>query len=291
MTIGLWGAMIGSTLAWSGFDVIRKHLVMSMPIEVLAFWISLAQLPGYLLWALLEGNFRVEQEYWLPAFASVVLNLAANFLFLISVQRGALSVTVPVLSFTPVFAAILAGPLLGEHLVLSQWWGVGIVTVSSLFLTASPSLVRTPLQLFTSFAGSPGVPQMLGVALLWAASPIFDKLALRGAAVPIHGAVLALTGAVGMGLLVLFKGQGAQLKLNRPTSFWIAAGGLTNIAALGLQLVSITTMVVSVFEAFKRASGVLLALILGALFFHERISRSRAFAAVFIASGVILVLK
>lgn len=291
MTQALWLSVVGSTLAWAAFDGVRKKLVTRIPVAALAFWISVAQLPGYLVWALIEGRFSLGAGYVLPASASFGLNLLANLLFLESVRRGPISVAIPVLSFTPVFAALGSIPLLGEHLGFLPWCGVAIVTGASVFLTAEPNQASNPLALVKGFFGSPGVPHMFGVAVLWSFSPLFDKLALRHAGVGVHGALMSLCIAFGMLLYLAQRRQLRSLLLPPGTQLFLGAGGFVNVAALGLQLVSITQMVVSVFEAFKRAGGVLIALVMGAVFFREEIGRTRATAAVLMAAGVILVLR
>lgn len=290
MAAALWTAIIGSTLCWAAFDAVRKRLVAKIPVAALAFWIAVAQLPGYLMWALVE-DAHWSAAYWLPASASFGLNLIANVLFLESVRRGPLSVTIPVLSFTPVFVALGSLPILGEQLSLAQWMGVAVVTGASLFLTARRATMTKPALLVSTFVSTPGVPHMLGVALLWSFSPIFDKLSLRHAGVGLHGALLALSGAAGMALYLGSRRQLSSIPLPRGTLSLVALGGGLNVAALGLQLVAITQMVVSVFESFKRAAGVLLALALGAVFFQERISRTRLFAAICMACGVALVVR
>lgn len=291
MTHTLWLSVMGSTLAWAAFDGVRKKLVTTIPVAALAFWISVVQLPGYIAWALIEGRFVLGDGYLLPASLSFALNLLANVLFLESVRRGPLSVAIPVLSFTPVFAALGSIPLLGEHLGVLQWCGVAVVTGASVFLTAQPNQARDPITLVKGFFGAAGVLHMFGVAVLWSFSPLFDKLALRHAAVGVHGALMALCIAFGMAGFLAHRGQWRSLALPAGTLPLLSAGGFTNVAALGLQLVSITQMNVSVFEAFKRAAGLLIALGMGAFFFHERISRTRAAAATLMAAGVVLVLR
>lgn len=291
MTHALWLSVVGSTLAWAAFDGVRKKLVTRIPVAALAFWISVAQLPGYLVWALIEGHFSLRDGYALPALLSIGLNLLANLLFLESVRRGPLSVAIPVLSFTPVFAALGSIPLLGEHLGALAWCGVAVVTGASVFLTAEPGQAKDPITLLKGFFGAAGVPHMFGVAVLWSFTPLFDKLALRHAPVGVHCVLMAFCIALGMAGYLAVRGQLQSLALPRGTFVLLGAGGVTNVAALGLQLVSITQMVVSVFEAFKRAAGLLIALAMGALIFHEKITRARAIAATLMAIGVVLVLR
>jgi drug/metabolite transporter (DMT)-like permease len=290
MTTSLLLIALGSTLSWSAFDVVRKRLVTCIPVASLAFWISAVQIPGYLVWGLWEGDFRFEDGYAGPALMSMALNLLANVLFLEAVRRGPLSVAVPVLSFTPVFVALGSMPLLGETLGWSQWVGVTMVTFASVFLTMEPGKSPRPAELVRRFIHSPGVLHMLGVAVLWAFTPIFDKLALRHAGVGLHGVALSVSGAVGMGVYLVARGQSRTLVLPRGTVGLLALGGVTNVAALGLQFLAVMQMVVSLFEAFKRAMGVLVALFLGVVVFDERVNGTRILAAVAMALGVVLVL-
>ena len=291
MTTSLLLIALGSTLSWSAFDVVRKRLVKEMPVAALAFWVSAAQLPGYFTWGLWEGRFTFSEGYLQPALISMMLNLVANVLFLESVRRGPLSVAIPVLSFTPVVVAVGSVPLLGESLGWSQWLGVVMVTLASVFLTTEAGKSHRPLALLLRFVRSPGVLHMLGVAVLWAFTPIFDKLALRHAGVGLHGSVLAASGALGMAAYLVARRQSRTLVLPPGTAPLVALGGATNVLALGLQFLAIVQMVVSVFEAFKRAMGVLVALVLGAFFFGEVVSRTRIAAAIAMALGVVLVLR
>lgn len=291
MTTSLLLIALGSTLSWSAFDVVRKRLVSEIPVAALAFWISVAQVPGYVAWGLWEGRFSFANGYLQPALISMVLNLIANVLFLESVRRGPLSVAIPVLSFTPVFVAVGSVPLLQESLGWSQWLGVVMVTLASVFLTTEPGKSHRPFSLLVSFVRSPGVLHMLGVAVLWAFTPIFDKLALRHAGVGLHGSLLAGSGALGMAVYLVARKQARTLVLPRGTAPFLALGGATNVMALGLQFLAIVQMVVSVFEAFKRATGVLVALVLGAFFFNEKVNRTRIIAAIAMALGVVLVLR
>lgn len=286
----IWAVMIGSTLAWATFDVVRKRLVERIPVGALAFWISVAQLPGYLVWAFFGRSFAVGSGYFVPGLLSMGLNLLANVLFLESVRRGPISVAIPVLSFTPVFVALSSIPLLDEHLSALQWLGVCIVSLGSLFLTREPNQSLRPDLLLLTFVRAPGVLPMMGVAVLWSLSPVLDKIALRHATVGVHGLLIALSGALGMAIYLLGRGQAKTLVLPKGSPRLVALGGLANVAALGLQLVSISAVMVSLFEAFKRALGVLLALAIGALFFREHISLARLGAAGSMAVGVLLVL-
>jgi drug/metabolite transporter (DMT)-like permease len=86
------------------------------------------------------------------------------------------------------------------------------------------------------------------------------------------------------------RGELPSLRTGRVPIRWLALGGGVNALALGLQLVAISSLVVSLFEAFKRAGGLLLAIALGAIFFGERLSPGKLAAGALMAVGVALVL-
>ncbi len=290
MPTSLWAIAIGSTLAWALFDVVRKRLVETVPVAALAFWLSVAQVPGYVIWLLLVPQRVPDIAYAGPAGISIVLNLLANLFFLASMKRIPMSTGIPLLSFTPVFVAVSSIPLLGEYLEVRQWLGVLLVTLGAFVLTAPPEAGLSLRRIVRSFWGNRGAMYMVAVAVLWALTPIFDKLALRHAGVGLHGLVLAVGVALGMGVVLWARSQLLSLRIAPQRLPLLAVGGGINVLALGLQLFAISAMVVSVFEAFKRAAGLLLAMILGQVLFRERLSAHRIVAGGMMATGVVLVL-
>lgn len=286
----LWAATLASTLAWAGFDAIRKGLVKHFDVASLSLWVSLAQIPGYLAWAAFEGKWSLAPGYWTPALISVVLNVVSNLAFFEAMRIAPFSITIPMLSFTPVFVALASGPWLGEELALAQWLGVGLVTVGAFLLAASRGEGGLNPRVFRAFFGERGVRLMLWVALFWALTPLADKQALRSAGIGMHGFVLAAGVALGMALYLLARGRLQQARVPREAIGLLFLGGATNVVALGLQFTAISGMVVSLFEAFKRACGLLLALLSGRIFFEEPLTRPKLLAGLVMAVGVVLVL-
>lgn len=66
------------------------------------------------VWALVDGDWSIAAGYWPWAAASIAINIAANVGYLVAVGRGPFSVAIPLLSFVPVFATLLAVPLLAQ---------------------------------------------------------------------------------------------------------------------------------------------------------------------------------
>ena len=111
---------IAAALCWSALDVIRKAVAGKATPEALAVFLLLGQLPFFAAWALYDQTWISDAGYWTPALVSMSANAIANVLFMRSVQLSPLSRTVPFLSLTPVFSALVAVPLLGEKNYLQK---------------------------------------------------------------------------------------------------------------------------------------------------------------------------
>src|SRR5690606_21438072 len=96
-----------SSFGWSLFDVTRKLLAERMPSHALLFWLMLGQMPFYGAWALLDGPPAIAADYLWPGLGCLSVNVLANFFFLVAVRISPLSLTIPMLAFSPVFATLV----------------------------------------------------------------------------------------------------------------------------------------------------------------------------------------
>jgi len=189
-----------SSLGFAALDAARKALARQLrPVPLVAL-LALGQLPLFLLWLALAGDTRLAAGYAAPASATIGLNVVANLLFIRAVHVSPLSVTIPFLSFTPVFSALLSLALLGEHPALAGWSGIGLVVAGALVVN-----LRWHAGV-ASLAHEPGSLMMTGVALLWSLAAVLDKRALAFADVPVHAAIQCA--GVGLVLLLLLATRG-----------------------------------------------------------------------------------
>src|SRR5580658_5410692 len=106
--------VLAASLAGSGFDLTRKLLGRQLAPLPMVVLLAAGSVPLFGLALLGQGGGLPHGTgYFAPALGSVLLNLAANLAFLESVRRAPLSTTVPLLSLSPAFTAILGVPLLG----------------------------------------------------------------------------------------------------------------------------------------------------------------------------------
>jgi drug/metabolite transporter (DMT)-like permease len=280
-----------SSLAWGGFDALRKLLVDRIAPITLVCLLTLASVPLFGAWVAFDGMPAVRPGYALPALASVVLNVVANLAYIAALRTGALSVTIPLLSLTPAFTALMAIPLLGERPSFVQAIGILLVVLGALSLNLPADEVVSPAGVWRSWRRSPGALWMVAVALLWSLTVPLDKMALEQASGPFHGLVLN----AGVACATLF-GLAAQSRLRELGQVRKVLGPfftalVVSAVALGLQLLAIQYIFVSLVETLKRGIGNVLAVILGRVLFAEPVTGRKIAAVVLMALGVALLLR
>lgn len=281
--------VLACSVAWSLLDLLRKRLmgagIAPMPLLVL---LAAGQLPVLALWAASHANHYFDAGYFLPGLGSVALNILANIAFLEAMRIAPLSLTVPLLSLTPVFTTALAVPILGQVPTTRQVAGIVLVVVGALALQAGDGPVG--MGFWRRVAHERGSLLMLLVAAGWSLSMPLDRLALDHASPPIHALALNAGVAVGVLGLLAVRGRLAELGDVRRRPLLMVATLLVAAAAVGLQLLAILDVPVGVVETVKRGLGSGMALLLGRLVFGERITPRAILAVAVMSSGVAMIL-
>lgn len=283
--------VMACAFSWVGLDLLRKLLVVHGGALPMTFLLVAAQVPLFLLWALTDGRWRIGAGYWLPGLACVALSLAANLTYMRSVKLSPMSATLPLLALTPVFATLVAIPLLGELPRAIQTAGILIVVLGALVLNADPGSGGFS-GMWRGLLSEKGAPWMVATALLWSISPALDKLAMRHAAPAMHAFITAAGIVCGLGIALAVQGRFSEIRnLERRSYGILAASAVVCGLALFFQLLAIQMVLVGLLETVKRGVGAVMALLLGRLVFGEELSRRRTAAVALMIAGVWLVLK
>ena len=287
------GLVVGATLCFSLFDLLRKKLTGRLSDAFLVMVLALGAVPLYGVWVAVQPPPDVSSAYVWPGLLSVACNLGANYGFLRSVRSAGLSAVIPLLSLTPVFTALLGIPLLGELPGGREWLGIAMVVCGALALQLGER------------SGGRGRPWTLGagawwmilVAFLWATALPLDKLATEASNAAFHGLVMHL----GVGLCVAVvavrsfrnapgRGRAARRGVGARTWVFLLSAVVIGAAAQALQLLSLQHAWVGFVETVKRGIGSSLALVLGRLFFAEPLTLRKVSSVAVIAAGVAVML-
>lgn len=295
MSIALFPLLLvlASSLCWAGFDLMRKLLVHEIPPVALVFLLTIGSVPLFGVWAIVEGAGLPEPGYIAPALGSVLLNFMANLVFQEGVRIAPLSVTVPLLSLTPVFTTLLAVPLLGERPAAADGAGILMVIAGAIWLNWQPQQADRA----DGKSLEAGKRQTLKGALLVALTALFwsltvplDKMAMEHGAASFHGVVLTAGVAAGVLAVLLVQGRlGEVAQVRRIPGLYVLAL-VVSVAALGLQLLVLPMMYVGTIETLKRGIGNFMAQVSGRIFFGEAVTLPKVLAVGLMAAGVGVIL-
>lgn len=281
--------VFGCALAFSGADISRKLLAGWVRPVPLLFGLAAGMAPFFIVWHLQQAGSPPTSAYWAPGLASTLINVGANLAFIEALRRSPLSLTIPLLSLTPVFTSLTAIPLLGELPDLRQWLGIGAVVIGAFWLNFSRSAPNVSLA-WRAFLIEPGSRLMVGVALMWSLAMPLDKMAVTASSPSFHGIVLNVGVALALIVLVLLRGNLRDFRDLKYRPGLMLSLILVNVGALALQLVAIKLVWVGFVETMKRGVGSFLALLWGRLIFDEPFEPQRFVAVGLMGAGVALIL-
>jgi uncharacterized membrane protein len=220
--------------------------------------------------------------------AALPLEILSYYLFLSAIRIAPLSLTLPLLAFTPAFTVLTAGAALGEQITLSGAIGIALVTVGAYLLNANLVHVSILAPLKAIFT-NPGPRRMLLVAIIWSVTSTLGKqgLLIYGA-IPFGFVITALVcvffALVGLARLRL-RLAGSGFKLNS-VGLYVAAG-LFMAASQMTHFISLSMAPVAYMIAVKRLSLVF-GVMMGWIFFHEENIANRLVGASIMAAGALL---
>jgi len=277
---------LAAAFGWALFDLLRRLLTPRMVAWALVVWVTVPALPLVAAWAWAAGDWRFGPGYFAPGLASVALNVLANFAYFRAFQLSPLSVTLPMLSLTPVFSSLLGAAALGEAVSAAAAGGI-LLVVAGAFLLSTSTVAESDRRRLRFETGS----LVMGVvALCWSATMLLDKLALGHASAPLHALILnAGTAAGGCVALALARQLGALAGVRGSFGLLLAAVG-TGVAALGTQLFAIQSLSIGLVEAIKRGVGGVLAVVWGRALFGEPVGRRKLVALALLVGGVSVLL-
>lgn len=233
------------------------------------------------------GVEEMSTRFLLALFASSFIQLAVILLYMKAIKRAELSVTVPLVTLTPLFMLLSSPILIGEF---PSGIGIGgiFLIVAGTYLLNMESSNRDFFAPFKNLVYSQSSRYMLIVAFLWSITANIDKIGVEETS-PVFW-------AFSKDLLILFylipivyiksKAPIHQLK-----SRWLSllGIGLFRTTSVLTQMFAIQFILVAYVIAIKRSSALLI--IFYAFFFlQERKNfKTRLMAVVIISSGLVLI--
>jgi drug/metabolite transporter (DMT)-like permease len=290
-------AIIGAIANAAFYLVIRNHLATRDPRILIALGFLLSAIV-LLLIAAVQGFPVIGPAYYSAGVISGILNIIGLILVFRAMESSDLSLSMPMLSFTPAFLIGTSFLILHELPSATGIAGIGIIVTGSyvLNISAGQKHFSDPVR---SMMQTPGSWYMLIVAFLYAASINYDKISMLNSD-PVFGMVFTLLIISGGFILIaVISGKNrAPYTIGREPlpafsliPYLIPAsliGFFATIESVSINL-AYTLQIAPYVIAIKRLSIIFMVLY-GTIVCAENEIRTRLLGSILMVSGAVIIL-
>ncbi len=251
---------------------------------------ALIMLP--ILW-LSGGIPTLEPNYWWALLVGGSLNILAFTLYVRAIKIADLSLTVPLVTLTPLFLLVTSPLIVREQPTPADAVGVILLVIGSYVLNLKASnpqsaiTPQNPLDPLFAMISNPGSRLMLCVAFIWSITSNFDKIGVVNSS-PLFWAMSLFT-VIAAGMIPFVFWRKSSAGIEPLLLHWRLLGvtGGFNAIAITFQMLALTMAPVAQVIAVKRMSA-LLSVLFGHFFFREKGLRARLLGAGIMVSGVVI---
>jgi len=237
MSGALWALAAGA--GFGLFQAINREAVRGMDVYVATF-IQLV-VSAVVLISISLTTLDVTALFRASGLTTIYFAAAGFFHFFLgwtllnaSQKKIGASRTSPLTGTTPLFAAVVAALTLHEFPTWLELIGIGIIVFGAYLISkesTDPTNTSVSSQSWTAMLNASWLG--LGAAFVWAVSPIFIRLGLKGLPSPLLGVTVGVTAsAIGYGLVLLWQRERwlGQPIANQAWMYKIIAGVLVGLS-------------------------------------------------------------
>src|SRR5574341_500639 len=287
----MWAFMALGAAVLTSFNPILYKRVLKDADPITVVWVViLLALPllGLFAVVLTPQLPTIDWEFVLAVLGSAGLNVAAHLASARALKLEDASLVTPLLTFSPLFTLLIAALFLGEVPSLQGLAGIGLVLAGAYWLSrGSGTGLTKPFQLLAS---RPGVALILVAGLLWAITPVFEKIAIQHTHPQSPRLVAFLVSALLSLMLtpaIIARGRSALSEVALHRRDLILAALIASIAPMLAYTAYSLALVGYVTTLFKLST--IMTVIWSRLFLHERGLTQRLPASLVMVIGAILI--
>jgi drug/metabolite transporter (DMT)-like permease len=280
----MWLILASFTAVLTSAKDVSNKLCLKQTNEYIVAWTNsclslLLLLPS--LW--FTGIPALGDRFGYAVVISGSLNVLAIILYVKAIKISELSLTIPLITFTPLFLLVTSPVILGEYPSIADTVGIILIVIGaySLNLKDKSKGYFAPL---AALIKHQGYKYMLGVALIWSISSNFDKIGVQNSSPTFW--IISFYAFVSLVLLpiTIYKSQSATTQFQQfiPSILLVS---IFNVAAITCQMTALDFTTVAQVIAIKRTS-VLFTVIVAHFWFKEPRITERLFGAFWMIAGV-----
>lgn len=284
--------MIGIFLAlFSAFfeslkDVTSKKVLKNVDEYVAAFSLRFFALPVLLLVLVLAKIPTIQEGFWGALFLSGSLNFLATILYMKAIKTSDLSLTIPLVNFTPLFLLITSPFMVGEFPQTIGIIGIFTIVVGAYLLNVQERQ-KSLTAPFQALLKEKGPRLMLLVAFIWSISSNIQKIGVLNSSPVFYALAENIFLSFLLFPVMLYKSpQGLRTIKNEIKSLFPI--GFFSALVLTFQMIAIGLTLVVYVISIKRMST-LLSVLFGHFLFREKDVKQRLLGAAVMVLGVLLI--
>ena len=229
---------------------------------------------------------RLDNVFFIITFTLLPLDIVALLLYMRAINISPLSLTLPFLSFTPVFLIGTSYIILGERPDRTGFVGIVLVAIGAYLLNVR-TIKRGLLEPLKAIAKEKGSVLMVIVAFIFSINLNLGKIAVQHSSPIFLSIFYSFLLSILLFLIVSFKTKNIFSKIvSQPLLFLLI--GISMAVMMVTHLMAISLIEAAYMVSVKRLS-ILFGVIFGVVFFRETNIKERFLGATVMVSGIILI--
>ena len=269
-------------------DALTKRIITPANEYVIAWLRIVYALPALIAAALLTAVPSLDRTFFAAFFTALPLEVLAILLYYKALRVSPLSLSLPFLSFTPVFLILFSRVIMGEAISAAGGAGIALIALGGYGLNLS-SLRAGPLGPLKAVLRERGSLYMLAVALVYSATSALGKLAIAHSSPAFFGATYYLALALCL-LPVIVRRLGGRRFLAelKGTARAALMPGVFDASASVSHFFAVGMANVAYMIAIKRSS-LIIGSVYGFLLFGDRNMRERLTGSLLMFAGFVVI--
>ena len=234
----------------------------------------------------MSGVPALGKFFWVALFAHGFIYCASVVLYMVAIKSSELSLTVPMIMFTPVFMLVTSRIIVGEKPGAFGVVGVVLIVLGSYLLNVSGIRlgILAPLR---AVVENSGARLMLFVAFVWSITASIEKIGISNSSPFFWGVMDHLLMLACLTPFALRDLTRRKLNIAHELRGFLPAGVFNAVGTLGYYLAMNHGL--AVYAISIKRTSVLLVIVIGSFMFKESGLKDRLFGAAIMLTGVLFI--
>lgn len=268
-------------------DLFSKRALRLVDVHIVAFATPAFALPPLLYYAFRATWVLPDTTFFVLLFGVSLLHVVAITCYIRALHLSPLSLTLPMIAFTPLFMLFTSPLMIGEVPSTTGFLGVVLIVTGAYLINVKHRVdgIFAPLKMLVKERGP---VLMLLVAFIWSVSGNLDRIGIAHSNREMW--MFSLVALVSLLLLplALFRAGAEVRSIDRRRVKALLLVGLFNSLSIFFYTETISLTFIAYAVSVKRFS-IVIGVILGKLFLHEENFKERILAASVMVAGVAVI--